>query len=298
MFHHHRWLPKPDIEPASTNCLPAILGQAGNLDVRLAHTRRDIHTAQKIRYQVFFREMGAKAALPQRLLQRDWDHYDDYCDHVLVFDRTRKPAFSAPLVSRFMNRAVSWGKAIGTYRLLSQDKARLAGGFYSQQEYDLTALLEKNPGRRFLELGRSCVLPAYRNRRTLELLWYGIWRFARAHKIDVMIGCASFPSPNPKDHTLGLSFLHHFARAEEPWAARAHPHVYTPMALIPAAEIDPRRAIRALPPLIKGYLRLGAMFGDGAVIDPQFGTTDVLVILPISRIADRYFDHFGGRPDP
>ena len=281
-------------KPSPTDTLPAVLGRAGPLEVRLARSRREIRTAQNIRYKVFFREMGAKATVLQKTLQRDWDEHDHFCDHVLVFDCSKTEQGTRRL-SRLPRPARP--RAIGTYRILTEDKARDAGGFYSQHEYDLAPLLERNRELRFLELGRSCVLPAYRNKRTLELLWYGIWAFARAHKIDVMIGCASFPSTSPQSHALGLSFLHHFARAKGQWSARAHPHVYSNMNLMAAADIDQRGALRSLPPLIKGYLRLGAMFGEGAVIDRQFKTTDVLVILPINKIADRYFDHFGGRPD-
>ena len=144
----------------------------------------------------------------------------------------------------------------------------------------------------FLELGRSCVLAAYRNKRTVELLWHGIHAYILQNGCDVMIGCASLDGTDPKRLALPLSFLHHYARAPEQWRARALPQRYIDMNRLSKEAIDPKAALRMLPPLIKGYLRLGATVGDGAVVDHEFGTTDVLIVLPISEIKQRYFEHF------
>ena len=157
--------------------------------------------------------------------------------------------------------------------------------------------MARHHGLRFLELGRSCVLAPYRNKRTVELLWHGIWTYVLQHNLDVMIGCASLEGTDPDKLALQLSFLHHYARAPEAWRARALPHRYVEMNRLRRSAIDPKAALRALPPLIKGYLRLGATFGDGAVIDRQFGTTDVLVILPVATINARYVAHFGPTAD-
>jgi putative hemolysin len=118
----------------------------------------------------------------------------------------------------------------------------------------------------------------------------------REHKVDVMIGCASFEGIDPAEHAMALSYLHHYARAPEDWRCAAHAHLHQSMDLLPKDKIDLKRALKAMPPLIKGYLRLGAFVGDGAVIDRQFGTTDVLIILPVEKIDPRYFEHFGA-PD-
>jgi L-ornithine Nalpha-acyltransferase len=146
---------------------------------------------------------------------------------------------------------------------------------------------------RFLELGRSCVLPRYRNKRTVELLWHGIWSYVRQHRLDVMIGCASFEGTDPDRLALPLSFLHHYAQAPEAWRARAHSSRRVEMNRMAKQAINPKAALHELPPLIKGYLRLGATIGDGAVIDHQFGTTDVLIVMPVSAINARYIGHFG-----
>jgi L-ornithine Nalpha-acyltransferase len=184
-------------------------------------------------------------------------------------------------------------KVVGTYRLLRQEVANRHWGFYTRGEYDIGPLLASHPDLRFLELGRSCVLKPYRNKRTVELLWHGIWTYVLHHRIDVMIGCASLEGTDPKALALPLSFLHHYAAATPEWQARAVPDRFTAMDILPKDAIDPKAALHALPPMIKGYLRLGAGFGTGAVIDRQFGTTDVLVILPVSSINPRYIEHFG-----
>jgi putative hemolysin len=182
---------------------------------------------------------------------------------------------------------------VGTYRLLRQQIAERSGGFYSAGEYDVAPLLARHRECRFLELGRSCVLPAYRSKRTVEVLWHGIWTYVLHHGIDAMLGCASLEGTDPRGLALPLSFLHHFAPSPEDWRVRALASRYVEMNRISRDHIDKKAAVHALPPLVKGYLRLGAFFGDGAVIDHQFGTTDVLAILPVSAINTRYMQHFG-----
>lgn len=266
-----------------------VYGQIGDLDVRLARSRGDMRRAQKLRYHVFYEEMSAIPDALTMMSRRDEDPYDPICDHLVVVDHG-----SIPKERRRWPRRP---RVVGTYRVLRQDIADLHDGFYTQSEYDIVPLVEaKSPDYRFMELGRSCVLKSYRNRRTVELLWQGLWTYVREHGVDVMLGCASFEGTDPRRHATALSFLHHSALAPETWRARAHDDCYIDMNMLPASEIDPRMALRSLPPLIKGYLRLGAFVGDGAVIDHQFGTTDVLIILPVEAMDARYFAHFGA-PD-
>ena len=252
--------------------LDPVLGRLGSLEVRLATTPKDIRRAQRLRYKVFYEEMAALPNAASLFSRRDLDEYDALCDHLLVLDHAaRRKPFRKPKP-----------QVVGTYRLLRQEVADRHFGFYTAGEYDIAPLVEAYPDLRFLELGRSCVLPAYRNKRTVELLWHGIWTYVLHHRIDVMIGCASLEGTDPRKLALPLSFLHHYARAPEPWRVRALDGRYVAMDLLSREAVDPKAALRDLPPLIKGYLRLGARFGDGAVIDRQFGTTDVLVVLPVS----------------
>jgi putative hemolysin len=264
-----------------------IYGRIGPLEVRLARKRGEIRRAQRLRYQVFYEEMSATPDALAMLSRRDEDAFDGVFDHLLVVDQGND------------NNGRRWrrAKVVGTYRVLRQEVADLYDGFYTQGEYDIAPLIKsKSPDYSFVELGRSCVLKPYRNKRTLELLWQGVWSYVREHGADVMIGCASFPGVDPKAHALALSYLHHYALAPEEWRVRAHEHLRVDMNLMPREAVDVRAARKALPPLIKGYLRVGAYVGDGAVIDHQFGTTDVFVIMPVEAMKTRYFDHFGA-PD-
>jgi putative hemolysin len=265
-----------------------VYGRIGDLEVRLARTRDDVKLAQRLRYDVFYREMSAKPTFTAQMRGRDEDRYDAICDHLLVVDTSQGEDAGRGWAGRRRPQVV------GTYRVLRQEMARRKRGFYTQGEYDIAPLLAaKSPGYRFMELGRSCVLKPYRNKRTVELLWHGLWAYIREHRVDVMIGCASFEGVDPDEHAMALSFLHHTAMAPDEWRVRAHDHLYVPMDRLPKEKVDVKAALKALPPLIKGYLRLGAFIGDGAVIDKQFGTTDVLIVLPVEEIDPRYFEHFG-----
>lgn len=265
------------LHPDCGSRLAETLGRLGTLEVRLARGPADIERAQKLRYRVFYQEMLAVGDAGTRFLRRDIDAFDAICDHLLVLDRTpgQRP------------------RIVGTCRLLRQDVAERHHGFYSAGEFDIDPLVALHPGAHFIEIGRSCVSAGYRHKRTIELLWHGVWTYVLRHRIDVMIGCASLPGNDPERLALPLSFLHHHALAPECWRTRALPHLYVNMNRMPDVAIDPQTALRELPALIKGYLRLGAFIGDGAVIDRRFGTTDVLVVLPVTAIRNRYLEHFG-----
>jgi putative hemolysin len=267
------------IRPAAVAGEP--LGRLGSLEVHLANDAKDVRRAQRLRYRVFYQEMSATSASAD-LLRRDADEYDAICDHLLVVDNVG--------VRGRLNREP---RVVGTYRLLPQQVAERHHGFYSATEFDIAPLLERHRTLKFLELGRSCVAAPYRNRRTVNLLWHGIWRYVLNHRVDAMFGCASLEGTDPHNVARSLSYLHHFAAATDDWRARALPPRRIPMTQLALADIDPRTAWRDLPPLIKGYLRLGARIGDGAVIDHHFGTTDVLIVLPVAAIDQRYIAHFG-----
>ena len=263
--------------------LPRALGRHGSLEVRLASCGREVKRAQRLRYKVFYEEMSAVPTGSAALKRRDIDAYDEICDHLLVLDHAVKPKpFRAHKP-----------KVVGTYRLLRQEVADAHHGFYTAGEFDIAPLLAAHGGKNLLELGRSCVLKAYRNKRTVELLWAGIWAYVQRHRIDALIGCASLEGTDPDRLAVPLSFLHHFAAAEPEWRARALPERYVRMDRIGASALDRKAALLALPPLVKAYLRVGAKFGDGAVIDRQFGTTDVFVVMPVDAISGRYINYFG-----
>ncbi|WP_105381264.1 GNAT family N-acetyltransferase [Neorhizobium alkalisoli] len=254
-------------------------GRIGTLETRLARTDREIDAAQAVRYRVFVEEMGATLNSDAMRRRRDVDSYDAICDHLLVIDHAIEGDIEDQIV--------------GTYRLLRQEVALANGGFYSASEFDIEPLLARHPDKQFMELGRSCVLPDYRTKRTVELLWQGNWAYSLKHGMNAMFGCASFPGVYPEEHALALSFLHHTVSTKGDWAVSALPDLYRKMDLMPFEGVNAKKALMALPPLIKGYLRLGAMIGDGAVVDHAFNTTDVLVVLPIASISSRYVNYYG-----
>jgi len=255
------------------------LGRIGTLEVRLARNEAEIEAAQEIRYRIFYDELGARSSL-DHIDRRDSDRFDPLCDHLLVLDNS----MTGPEHRRI----------VGTYRLLRQEMAMAAGGFYSEDEFELRRLVARHPDLRFLELGRSCVLPQYRSKRTIEALWQGIWAYLNHYGIDVMVGCASFPGIDPAAHAEALTYMAHHCRTSADWDVRAVGRRYHPMAMMPVEEVNPKAAITAMPPLVKGYLRIGARIGDGCVIDRDFSTVDVFIVMPVKEIAARYISYYGG----
>ena len=260
------------------------LGRIGDLEVRLADGPEEVRRAQRLRYRVFFEQRGVPASPTAKRHRRDLCSFDAICDHLVVIDH-------AAVDHRFGGGPRP--KIVGTYRLLRQDVAKRHSGFYSAGEFDIPPLLARHPDKRFLELGRSCVLPRYRSKRTIELLWRGIWAYVQQHRIDVLIGCASFEGKDPDALVLPLSALHHHARAPSCWQAGPLPGRMASSPLVPVESLDRRHAMALLPPLIKGYVRAGARFADGVVVDHRFATTDVFAVMPMAELERRYLGHFG-----
>ena len=256
----------------------------GALKIRMAATRDEVCIAQKLRYLVFHSELGAKLNAQNHLAKIESDPFDDICDHLLVIRET---------ATNNSELLVHDGSVIGTYRLLKQSVALKNRGFYSQSEFDIMPLVARKPELKFLELGRSCILKDERGSAVIEILWQGIWNYVRQNQIDVMIGCASFDGTDIDVHRNSLQFLLNNNKAPEDWYVAAHRQNRIDLKSNAGATQDSRSIISHLPPLIKGYMRLGCFFGDGAVIDEMFNTIDVLVILPISKINPRYFARFG-----
>lgn len=259
-----------------------LLAEGGSLEVRMAETDSEVEAAQRLRYRVFYEEMAAVPTPEMREQRRDFDKFDPYCDHMLVIDRTLHDDDGQPLV-------------VGTYRMIREVYADKIGGFYTAGEYDISPMLAAWPkDARYLELGRSCITPAYRSRTTtMQLLWRGLMAYAARFSSDVMFGCASFEGVDPVSLALPLSYLHHFHDMPPELRVRARPELYVEMNLMPKESINMKEALRALPPIIKGYLRAGCRIGEGAVIDHQFATTDVFIYLPIRDMDPRYMSRFG-----
>jgi putative hemolysin len=247
--------------------------RCGDLEVKLADCAAEIDAAQALRYRVFYDEMKARSNIDAAASQRDIDAFDQVCDHLIVCDQSR----GADAV-------------VGTYRLIRREAAARLGRFYTEGEFDI-AVLRAFPGP-VLELGRSCVASGYRTRATLQMLWRGIATYVFHHGINLMFGCASLPGTDVDELAVPLSYLYQVHLAPPELRARALPGRRIDMARLPARAIDARLALGRLPPLIKGYLRLGGCVGDGAVIDRQFNTTDVCVVVRTEDVTEKYLRHF------
>jgi putative hemolysin len=257
----------------ATGCIVDI--RSGLLQVRLAETPVDIDAAQALRYRVFYEGLGARPLPEMARRRRDIDRFDDICDHLLVLDHSRGNGSDA---------------VVGTYRLIRRENAARLGGFYSAGEYDISPLLVY-PGE-ILELGRSCVDPAYRQRPTMQLLWSGIAAYVFHYGIALLFGCASLPGTDPDALAMPLSYLYQHHLAPGGLRPRALADRYVDMCRLDRTVIDPATSLAALPPLIKGYLRLGGFVGDGAVIDEQFNTTDVCILVTTDRVSEKYSRHY------
>ncbi len=249
-----------------------------NVSVRLVQDEKELQAAQNLRYQVFYKEFGAIPSNDMKKLERDFDEYDPIADHLVVTDNID-------------------GKEVivGTYRLMSDKAAQKHGHFYSSTEYDIKPLLDS--GYTLLELGRSCVMPSYRAGSVLQLLWQGIADYVSTHNIDIMFGCASLHSTDIDALAQPLSYLYHHHLAVRHLRTKALEDRYIDMNILPPEEINTKAVFSDLPPLIKGYLRVGAMIGDGAVIDPQFNTTDVCIIAQSHMVTSRYRKHYERKID-
>ena len=264
----------------------------GSLEVRLAASAAEVDAALALRYRVFYEEMGATPTAAMAARRRDFDALDEHCDHLLVLDHARPEA----------------ERVVGTYRLIRRAAAAGHGGFYSACEYDISRLLEY-PGE-ILELGRSCIDAAHRTGSVMQILWRGLAAYIFRYDIQLMFGCASLPGIDPEAHALPLSYLYYHHLAPPALRAKALPERYVDMKRMPreafdpnvafnSMKLDPRSGGNSLPPLIKGYLRVGGCVGDGAVIDTQFNTTDVCIIVKTDLITSKYMRHYdrGGRKD-
>jgi putative hemolysin len=230
--------------------------------VSLARDEADVRAAQRLRHDVFAGEMGALLSTPQP--GYDIDAFDAYCDHLLVHDTTT-------------------GQVVGTYRLLPPERAAVAGRLYSESEFDLTRIDALRPS--LVEVGRSCVHPDHRDGAVIGLIWAGIARYMVDRGHEWLAGCCSIP--------LGDGGALASATWERVRGKYLAPEEYRVRPLLPWTPGEPAAATRTeLPALLRGYLRLGAMVCGEPAHDPEFGVADLYVLLPMSRVNQRYLRHF------
>ena len=237
-----------------------------NLSVGIARTEREIHAAQKLRYQVFAGELGAR--LPERIPGVDQDLYDAFCEHLVVRDENS-------------------GAVVGTYRILSPEKAREVGNYYSENEFDLTRL--QHLRSRMVEIGPSCVHPDYRTGATIAMLWAGLAKYMLENRYEYLVGCASIGMADGGHAAASI-----YARLAE-YLSPLEYRVF-PRSPLPLAALKQDLAVEILP-LVKGYVRAGAYICGEPAWDLDFNTADLPILLPMSRISARYSRHFLGSHD-
>jgi len=232
---------------------------------RLAKSKADLTAAQRLRYEVFVEEMGAKASKADHADRLERDRFDAQFDHLLLLD--------GPTV-------------VGAYRLMRSDMAEKGIGFYSAAEFDLSKL----QGQRALELGRSCVAKAYRGGVGLHLLWDALGDYVTRHEIKILFGVASFHGTQIAPLKQALTYLHHKSLAPEDLRVRSK--AYVTLGQMAWETVDQRSAVKEIPSLIRAYLRLGGFVGDGAFIDHGFNTVDVCLIMDTARMVRRYKEYY------
>ena len=239
--------------------------RAQNLRVEFAETADEIAEAQRLRYQVFARELGA--AIGDRDREYDEDRFDPYCVHIVVRDES--------------------GRVVACSRILPDDAALQCGGFYSQTEFDLTPILNL-PGR-IMEVGRICVHTDYRRGPAIALLLAGLARFMEGGPYDYLIGCGSIPlSPDRAQALRTVATLIRRYGCPEPYRV-------TPRHPLPLPAADGADDETAAPALLRAYMRLGAYVGGAPCLDTAFDVADVLIVLFRNRYNRRYLERLLGR---
>jgi len=233
---------------------------------RLARGPGDIMAAQRLRYDVFIAELGGDGSMVDHAQRLERDRFDAFADHLLLLDTAR----------------AAGDQVVGVYRLMTRDMASAAGQFYCADEYDLSVLLGSD--FRLLELGRSCLHPDYRGGSAMLYLWAALSDYVDSHGIDVVFGVASFHGTDPARLAQPLALLGQKYLAPAHLRVRARGPDAVSFDQLGDADPDRLAAVRAMPALIKAYLRLGATVGEGAFVDHAFNTTDICLILEKSAL--------------
>lgn len=241
-------------------------------EIRIATSERDLRAAQRLRYRVFIEELGGSGPLVDHENRLEIDEFDPIVDHLCLIDKRRS--------------VEDLDHVVGVYRLLPGPRAREFGRFYCDNEYDLTPLRES--GRSILELGRSCVDPACRGGTGMFLLWNALAEYVLELGIEVLFGVASFHGTDVDRLAASLSWLHHHHLAPENLRPVARPDGYQRMDLVAPERLERREAMVGMPALIKAYLRLGGMVGEGAFVDRAFNTTDVFLLMDTKAMSDKH----------
>ncbi len=260
------------LEPLKTNKNFSKI-EVDNFVIKLAEKKSELKKAQALRYSVFYKEKKAIPTISKKILRLDYDKVDKFADHLIVIDKNRKGIKN---------------KIVGTYRLIRGDVVIHCGGFYTSSEFDLSNILNSYKNNQILELGRSCVHQNYRNGTIMNLLWKAIAEYVKLYDIKILLGCASFHGTNVMKYTNELSYLRkNFSLPDELSVKsldKKARHSYTKI----NSKTNNLRTFVKLPPLIKGYLRIGGKVSHDCFVDYKFNTIDLCVIVTTDNIDEKY----------
>jgi putative hemolysin len=250
-------------------------------EVRLTRNKEERRMVRQLRYEVFVVEEGASATEEQRALREEYDDYDKNAEYMAVFHN---------------------GKIVGTYRIIDKKAAEKMGGFYTETEFNISKI--KKASDNIAEMSRACVAAEYReNALVMRMLWAGLSEYVLRRRIAVLFGVASFVGQKPVESAQAISYLYYNHLSPLRLRARVIPENFaegadprmSKMNILPRAFVDEDMAKKQMTPLIKGYLRMGATFGQGVFIDKPFNTYDVFVMLQSKNMDAAYQKHFFGR---
>ena len=247
--------------------------EVDNYVIKIAEKKSELKKAQALRYSVFYKEKKAIPTISKKILRLDYDKVDKFADHLIVIDKNRKGIKN---------------KIVGTYRLIRGDIAAHCGGFYTSSEFDLSKILNSYENNKILELGRSCVHQDYRNGTIMNLLWKAIAEYVKLYDIKILLGCASFHGTDVMKYTNELSYLRkNFSLPDELSVKSLDSKIYPAYTEIDSNNNDLRTFVK-LPPLIKGYLRVGGKVSHDCYVDYKFNTIDLCVIVNTNNIDEKY----------
>ena len=247
--------------------------EVDNFVIKIAEKKSELRKAQALRYSVFYKEKKAIPTISKKIFRLDYDKVDKFADHLIVIDKNRKGTKN---------------KIVGTYRLLRGEIAACSGGFYTSSEFDLSKILNSYKNNQILELGRSCVHQDYRNGTIMNLLWKAIAEYVKLYDIKILLGCASFHGTDVMKHTNELSYLRKNFSLPDEFSVKSLGTKICPSYTEINSNINDLRTFVKLPPLIKGYLRIGGRVSHDCFVDYKFNTIDLCVIVTTDNIDKKY----------
>jgi len=246
-------------------------------EVRLTKNEAEVFAAQKLRYRVFVEEFGAKVSLEDNVQTVERDRFDRYCDHLILVDKWSKKGDDTPII-------------IGTMRLMRSEVALRSIGFYCGAEYQLEKLITSH--KKSLEIGRACVDKNYRGNTAIHFLWSGLAEYIMLRNITLIFGVVSFHGNDVSKYGSALTFLNKNFSAPKIFNFRAKEVGYVDMNIVPVNLLDRGMALSQMPSLLRAYLRMGGLVGDGAFIDKKFNTIDVGLMIITDSITKKYKDFY------